>query len=161
MWIAAKTSWPGHGCWRNAGIHFGMGPRQGPDGTVFVGKTLGIAGEHLSGAQMAAALTQVLGQPVRYQAVSPEVYRTFGFPGGDDIGNMFQFKHDFNAAFCGARDPGGGACPASWVVDIRTVAGGEQGSHSVVLNRSPFTRSGKEASVVKMPSEMITTTQAK
>ncbi|GMV48616.1 MAG: hypothetical protein L6Q38_06760 [Nitrospira sp.] len=72
---------------------------------MFVGKTLGIAGEHLSGAQMAAALTQVLGQPVRYQAVSPEVYRTFGFPGGDDIGNMFQFKHDFNAAFCGARDP--------------------------------------------------------
>ena len=31
-------------------------------------------------------------------------YRGFGFPGADDLGNMFQFKRDFNAEFCGARD---------------------------------------------------------
>jgi hypothetical protein len=64
-----------------------------------------VAGEHLTGAQMAAALTNALGREVRYNAVPPEVYRTFGFPGADDLGNMFQFKRDFNAAFCGARDP--------------------------------------------------------
>ena len=34
----------------------------------------------------------------------PEVYRGFGFPGADDLGNMFQFKRDFNDYFCGARD---------------------------------------------------------
>lgn len=70
----------------------------------YIGKTVGIAGEHLTGDQMAAAFTKVLGQPVRYHAVEPEVYRSFGFPGADDLGNMFQFKRDFQEAFCGARD---------------------------------------------------------
>ncbi len=69
-----------------------------------VGKTVGIAGEHLTGTQMAAALTKALGREVRYNAVPPEVYRAFGFPGADDLGNMFQFKRDFEEAYCGARD---------------------------------------------------------
>jgi uncharacterized protein YbjT (DUF2867 family) len=69
-----------------------------------VGRTVGIAGEHLSGAQMAAAMTKALGRTVVYNDVPPEVYRSFGFPGADDLGNMFQFKRDFNAAFCAARD---------------------------------------------------------
>ena len=69
----------------------------------FAGKTVGIAGEHLTGAQMAAAFTQALGVEVGYNAVPPEVYRSFGFPGAEDLGNMFQFKHDYNGAFCGAR----------------------------------------------------------
>ncbi len=74
-------------------------------GGEFVGKTVGIAGEHLTGAQMAAALTKALGQEVRYNDVPPEVYRGFGFPGAEDLGNMFQFKRDFNEAYCGARNP--------------------------------------------------------
>ena len=53
---------------------------------------------------MAAALTKALGQEVRYNAVPPEVYRSFSFPGAEDLGNMFQFKHDFNEYFCGARN---------------------------------------------------------
>lgn len=72
---------------------------------AYLGKTVGIAGEHLTGVQMASALTKALGREVRYQAVPPEVYRTFGFPGADDLGNMFQFKRDFNAVFCAAREP--------------------------------------------------------
>ncbi|MBM4124929.1 MAG: NmrA/HSCARG family protein [Nitrospira sp.] len=71
----------------------------------YVGKTVGIAGEHLTGTQMAAALTKALGQEVRYNAVSPEAYRSFGFPGAEDLGNMFQFNRDFESAFCGARNP--------------------------------------------------------
>jgi hypothetical protein len=39
---------------------------------------------------------------VRYNAVEPDVFRTFG-PGADEAGNMFQFKRDFNDAYCGAR----------------------------------------------------------
>ena len=70
----------------------------------FIGKTVGIAGEHLTGAQMAAALTKALGQEVRYNDVPPEVFRGFGFPGADDLGNMFQFKRDFNQYFCDARN---------------------------------------------------------
>jgi uncharacterized protein YbjT (DUF2867 family) len=72
-------------------------------GAPYIGRRTGIAGEHLTGAQMAAALTRALGEKVRYDAVPPAVYRGFGFPGADDLGNMFQFKHDFNEAFCGAR----------------------------------------------------------
>ncbi|MCW5799167.1 MAG: Nucleoside-diphosphate sugar epimerase [Nitrospira sp.] len=72
---------------------------------AYLGKTVGIAGEHLTGSQMADALSKALGREVRYQAVPPEVYRTFGFPGADDLANMFQFKRDFNAVFCAAREP--------------------------------------------------------
>ncbi len=75
-------------------------------GREFINKTVGIAGEHLTGAEMAAGLTRALGQEVRYNNVPPEVYRSFGFPGADDLGNMFQFKRDFNDYFCGARDLG-------------------------------------------------------
>jgi len=70
----------------------------------FIGKTVGIAGEHLTGQEMATALTKTLGNTVTYTAVPFEVYRKFGFPGAEDLGNMFQFKHDFNDAFCGARN---------------------------------------------------------
>jgi uncharacterized protein YbjT (DUF2867 family) len=73
-------------------------------GREFIGKTVGVAGEHLTGAQMAAALARALGQEVRYNDVPPEVYRGFGFPGAEDLGNMFQFKRDFEEYFCGARN---------------------------------------------------------
>ena len=73
-------------------------------GHELIGKTIGIAGEHLSGKQMAASLTQALGQDVRYNEVSPDVYRGFGFPGAEDLGNMFQYKRDFEQTYCAARD---------------------------------------------------------
>ena len=121
--------------WDNL-IHFGLGPKKGPDGTLvftlpmgdkklpgiaaedigkcalgifkkgreYIGKAVGIAGEHLTGMQMAAALAEAVGQRVRYNAVTPEVYHGFGFAGAEDLGNMFQFNHDFEAVFCGARN---------------------------------------------------------
>jgi uncharacterized protein YbjT (DUF2867 family) len=121
--------------WDNL-IHFGMGPKKGPDGrlaftlpmgdkklpgiaaediggcaygifkqgTGHLGKTIGVAGEHLTGTQMAAKLTRALGQEVVYNAITPEQYRALGFPGAEDLGNMFQFKRDFEDDFCGARD---------------------------------------------------------
>ena len=72
-------------------------------GAELIGQTVGIAGEHLTGAEMAAELARALGREVRHLDVPPEVYRGFGFPGADDLGNMFQFKRDFNADFCAAR----------------------------------------------------------
>ena len=74
-------------------------------GSEYIGRTVGIAGEHLAGAQMASALTRALGKAVSYNAVSPEVYRGFGFPGAEDLGNMFQVNRDFAQAFCDARNP--------------------------------------------------------
>jgi uncharacterized protein YbjT (DUF2867 family) len=72
-------------------------------GKDYIGKTVGIAGEHLSGDEMAAALGKALGKVVRYNDIAPEVYRGFGFPGADDLGNMFQFNRDFSREFCAAR----------------------------------------------------------
>jgi uncharacterized protein YbjT (DUF2867 family) len=73
-------------------------------GTAYINKSVGIAGEHLTGAQMAADLTEALGEPVFYNAVTPEMYRSFGFPGAEDLGNMFQFHRDFEDDFCAARN---------------------------------------------------------
>jgi uncharacterized protein YbjT (DUF2867 family) len=73
-------------------------------GNQFIGKTVGIAGEHLTGDQMAAAFSKALGKVVHYNAIEPDLYRSFGFPGADDLGNMFQFKRDFEEYFCGARN---------------------------------------------------------
>ncbi len=76
-------------------------------GNEYVGKTVGIAGEHLTGDEMAEALTRALGREVRYNEVTPEAYRGFGFPGAEDLGNMFQFKRDFQEVFCGPRNVDG------------------------------------------------------
>jgi uncharacterized protein YbjT (DUF2867 family) len=73
-------------------------------GDEFIGSRIGIAGEHLRVAEIAATLSDVLGEEVRYVDVPPAVFRSFGFPGADDAGNMFQFKHDFEDAYVGARD---------------------------------------------------------
>lgn len=72
-------------------------------GDKYIGQTVGITGEHLTGNQMTDALADALGQPINYFPVPFDMYRGFGFPGADDLGNMFQFKHDFEEYFCGAR----------------------------------------------------------
>jgi uncharacterized protein YbjT (DUF2867 family) len=75
-------------------------------GSEMIGKTIAIAGGHLSGEEMAAGLSKALGEKVNYNAVSPAVYRSFGFPGAEDLGNMFQFNAEFSDEYCAARDIG-------------------------------------------------------
>jgi hypothetical protein len=74
------------------------------DGDEMIGKTIGIAGGHLTGEQMAKSLSKALGQTVNYNAVTPAAYRAFGFPGADDLGNMFQFNSEFEQDCCDARN---------------------------------------------------------
>lgn len=73
-------------------------------GDKYIGKTVGIAGGHPTGREMAERLSEVAGEEVVYQDVPPEVYRSFGFPGADDMGNMFQFKRDFEDVYTKSRD---------------------------------------------------------
>ena len=73
-------------------------------GDELIGSHIGIAGEHLRVTEMAATLSTVFGEEVRYVDVPADVFRSFGFPGADDMGNMFQFKHDFEDDYVGARD---------------------------------------------------------
>jgi uncharacterized protein YbjT (DUF2867 family) len=118
-------------------IHFGMGPRQGPDGdlmlamplggarlpgiaaadigkcalglfrrgTATVGQRFGIAGENLSGAEMAAAFARALGRKVGFHDIPFEVFRGSGFPGAEDIANMFEFQAILGDEFLRDRDP--------------------------------------------------------
>lgn len=117
-------------------IHFGMGPKKGPDGKLaislpmgkkklagiaaedigkvayaifergdeMIGKTVGIAGGHQTGAQLAKSFTKALGREVAYNEMEPAAYRALGFPGADDLGNMFQFYSDFEQDCCDMRN---------------------------------------------------------
>ncbi len=73
-------------------------------GNEYIGKEVGIAGGHLSGQEMADGMSKTLGIAVKYNEVEPSVYRSFGFPGADDLGNMFQFKRDFESDYRKARN---------------------------------------------------------
>ncbi len=72
-------------------------------GDEWIGRTVGVSGEHLSGAEMAAALSDALGEKVEHADVSPDTYRSFDFPGADDLGNMFQHHAEFPDVVQGTR----------------------------------------------------------
>jgi hypothetical protein len=67
---------------------------------------VGIASESLTIDEMGRTISRVLGiGPVKYHAVEPDAYRKFGFPGADELGNMFQVYRDFEKEVVGARIP--------------------------------------------------------
>jgi len=73
-------------------------------GSQYVGKTVGIMGEAISVEDMGKELTKQLGiGPVTYNAVDANTYRSWGFPGADEMGNMFQVYRDFEGPFLAAR----------------------------------------------------------
>ena len=73
-------------------------------GTVMVGRKVGAAGELLTGDEIAASMSDAIGKPIRFNDVPPAMYRSFGFPGADDLGNMFQFYRDFEGVCNDMRD---------------------------------------------------------
>lgn len=73
-------------------------------GAGLIGRNVGVAGAQLTGHEMAAALARALGEPVSYYAMPFDAYRKLGFPGADDLGNMFQFNHDCADDFCALRN---------------------------------------------------------
>ena len=73
-------------------------------GRELIGRRVGIAGELLTGEQMAAAFSRVLGRPVRYEPMTPAAYRKLGFPGAEDLGNMFQIYAECASEFARTRD---------------------------------------------------------
>lgn len=74
-------------------------------GTGTVGQRFGIAGEVLSGPEMAAKMGRALGRKVSFSDVPFDVYRGLGFPGAEDLGNMFQFQAILGDEFLRSRDP--------------------------------------------------------
>ena len=73
-------------------------------GTGTVGQRFGVAGEVLSGPDMAAKMGRALGRKVNFNDVPFDVYRGLGFPGAEDLGNMFQFQAILGDEFLRSRD---------------------------------------------------------
>jgi uncharacterized protein YbjT (DUF2867 family) len=73
-------------------------------GERFIGETIGLAGDHLTGAQYAAKFEAALGEPVRFQSVPYDVFRSLDMPAAEELANMFQYYGDFDQEFTGTRD---------------------------------------------------------
>jgi uncharacterized protein YbjT (DUF2867 family) len=73
-------------------------------GESLIGERVGVAGDQLTCTEMAEALSKALGEAVSYNEITPAQYRGFGFPGADDLGNMFQFYRDFDDVCNSMRD---------------------------------------------------------
>lgn len=74
-------------------------------GASAVDQKFGVAGETLTGQEMAAKMGAALGRDIAFYDVPFDVYRGFGFPGAEDLGNMFQYQQILGDAFYRARDP--------------------------------------------------------
>jgi uncharacterized protein YbjT (DUF2867 family) len=72
-------------------------------GNEFINKKIGIAGGHLTGTEFASQMSNALGVDIAYNSISPDDYRSFNTPGADEMGNMFQFKADFEKEYCQSR----------------------------------------------------------
>lgn len=92
---------PGIGAEDIGGCAYGILER----GPSAAGQRFGIAGETLSGDEMAAKLGKALGQTVSFYDMPFDAYRALGFPGADDLGNMFEYHMLLGPAFLKARDP--------------------------------------------------------
>ena len=75
------------------------------NGTSAVGHRFGISGENLTGPQMAEKMGKALGKPINFYDVPFDAYRSLGFPGAQDLGNMFQFQQILGEEFLRYRDP--------------------------------------------------------
>lgn len=61
----------------------------------FMGHTVGIVGDDLTGTEYAAKMSAVTGKNVVYSHIPKEQFEQFPFPGADDLANMFAFNAEF------------------------------------------------------------------
>jgi uncharacterized protein YbjT (DUF2867 family) len=92
---------PGIGAGDIGGCAYGLFKR----GTGTVGQYFGVSGENLSGSEMAAKMSRAMGQTIQFQDVPFGVYRGLGFPGAEDLGNMFEYHALAGETFQRNRDP--------------------------------------------------------
>ena len=122
-------------------------------GKQYIGKTVGIDGESLTIDEMGEKLSKGLGLgPVKYNAAEADEYRGYGFPGADEMGNMFQVYRDFekemiaNRNLDEARKPQPGAAelrPVRYREEVEDSRGGEPGTgddHGIANFQRPTPR---------------------
>jgi uncharacterized protein YbjT (DUF2867 family) len=73
-------------------------------GGRYVGRTVGLAGAHVDGKQLADMFARVLGEPVTYRPLTHDHVRGAGFPFAPEVANMFQIYTEASESFVGHRD---------------------------------------------------------
>jgi uncharacterized protein YbjT (DUF2867 family) len=58
----------------------------------FVGRTVGVVGDDRPPAAYAGIMARVLGERIEYRYVPREAFAALGFPGAEDLANMFEFN---------------------------------------------------------------------
>lgn len=69
----------------------------------WIGRSVGVAGEHATGARMAHALARALGKPVRHRSPAFAELAAEDRPDAAERANRFRFLHDFNDEICARR----------------------------------------------------------
>lgn len=98
-WAAGGAPLPGIAAADIGACAYGVFQR----GPGAAGQRFGICGEVLTGEQMAAGMAKHLGEPVTFTDIPFEVYRNLGFPGAEDMSNMFQVQSLFSREFVANR----------------------------------------------------------
>jgi uncharacterized protein YbjT (DUF2867 family) len=73
-------------------------------GSRFIGRTVGLAGAHATGEELAEIFTRVLGEKVYYAPITFDQMRAAEWDLAREIGNMFQFYSEAADTFIGNRD---------------------------------------------------------
>ena len=73
-------------------------------GDRFIGKTVSIAGDHLTGSDFAKAFSKVFDEEVVYRPYTHAQFRSFPIPLAIEIANTFQYYVEAADYFTGARD---------------------------------------------------------
>src|SRR5258706_3434845 len=74
-------------------------------GAGVAGQRFGVAGEALSGEDMAAKMGKAMGRKIAFTDVPFDVFRGLGFPGAEDLCNMFQYQANLGDEVLRNRDP--------------------------------------------------------
>mmetsp|Transcript_38639 Transcript_38639/g.94855 ORF Transcript_38639/g.94855 Transcript_38639/m.94855 type:complete len:189 (-) Transcript_38639:345-911(-) len=69
-----------------------------------IGQTVGSASLHCSAAQLAAHMSEATNQTITYQCVPWDTFAAFGFPGAEELAQMFKFFTDNEKEFLAIRD---------------------------------------------------------
>lgn len=60
--------------------------------TLYLGRTVGVVGEDRTCTEYAAIMSRVLGRTIRYDHIPRDMFAQFGFPGAEELANMFEVQ---------------------------------------------------------------------
>jgi len=93
---------------------------------TYAGKAFGLASDSITVSDFAAKLSAVLGEEVVYNAIPAAVFASFGFPGAQDLANMFLFYTDHHDKFVRSIEDTKSLVPSVTTVDAYLAANADK-----------------------------------